>query len=68
MKRRCPFSVADARPRPRLCVVCHVDASWAWETIVPATFIKRDGRLLRSSYPSSTYYCDAHVNHGEMSS
>jgi hypothetical protein len=52
------------RQRPRRCEVCHVDATWAWQEIVQSATVKRDGRVIRGSYPVHVYYCDDHVDAG----
>ena len=49
------------RRRPKLCAVCHGDASWAVATMEPTTTVKRDGTVLRGFAPRSVFYCEEHV-------
>lgn len=48
--------------RPRLCGVCHCDASWALQEMRPYVSIARDGTVKkRTQYPVNFYYCDDHI-------
>lgn len=47
--------------RPRLCAVCHVDATWVMQVVRRCATIKRDGTVKRGMEAVHTFYCDEHI-------
>lgn len=47
--------------RPRLCTICHDDATWAVEEMRPFVAIARDGGKRQGCAPHRQFYCDDHI-------
>jgi hypothetical protein len=49
------------RPRPRLCAVCHTDATHEEVEIHRLVFVTRDMGTLYRLHPKHIYYCGEHT-------
>lgn len=53
--------VGAKRPRPKLCAVCHVGASYVEVEIHRLVLIDQDAVVRYQQVPHGTYYCANHT-------
>lgn len=58
--RHVPF-IGKHRPRPKLCAVCHEDATHVEVAVYKLTIIDKDSNVRYEQVPKGTYYCDEHT-------
>jgi len=58
--RHVPF-IGQKRPRPRLCAVCHEDATYVEVEMHNLVHIDKDAVVRYQQVPKGTYYCGLHT-------
>lgn len=58
--RHVPF-IGTKRPRPKLCAVCHEDATYVEVEIHKLVHIDTNAVVRYQQVPHGTYYCDEHT-------
>ena len=53
--------IGKKRPRPKLCAVCHEDATYVEVGLYATTLIGRYGGVRHEQVPKGTYYCAEHT-------
>jgi hypothetical protein len=58
--RHVPY-IGTKRPRPRLCGVCHEDATFVEVEVHQVVIIDREGKKRYEKHSKGFYYCDEHT-------